>query len=160
MNCVRTKKKCFFSLLASSLDVFIKGEEIFCFQSLHRNEQRRDLETTHRRVHLSSCQSVAFLDPSPRITDHLLRISKCASLAALRVTLRFFLPWHPDPLSSNRSQRPNLPLQLPSVSILNQGEVKRLRLLWVLGHQLAIQLCCFETPEPYQPEIANPSKIS
>lgn len=135
-------------MLASSLDVLIKGEEIFCLQSLQRNEKRRDLETSESPpVKLS----VAFLDPSPRITDHLLRISKCASLRRASCDFFSFLPWHPDPLSSNRSQRPNLPLQLPSVSILNQREVKRLRLLWVLGHQLAIQLCCFETPEPYQP---------
>lgn len=158
MNCVRTKKKCFFHCLLPALMYSSKEKRFSAFKAF--TETNNVVTWKHRRVHLSSCQSVAFLDPSPRITDHLLRISKCASLAALRVTLRFFLPWHPDPLSSNRSQRPNLPLQLPSVSILNQGEVKRLRLLWVLGHQLAIQLCCFETPEPYQPEIANPSKIS
>ncbi len=149
VNCVSKKGHVFYCLLPA-LMYSSKEKRFSVFKAF--TETKNVVTWKHRRVHLSSCQSVAFLDPSPRITDHLLRISKCASLAALRLTLRFFVPWHPGPLASNRSQRPNLPLQLPSVSMLNQRDVKMPRRLWVvLGHQLAIQLCCFETPEPYQP---------
>ena len=94
MNCVRTKGKfCFCSLLASSLDVLIKGEEIFCFQSLHRNEKRRDLETSESPpVKLSICglsgsisknnrpspQNLKNLQVSPRFVS--LCVSSCRGI--------------------------------------------------------------------------------